>query len=111
MKTIISFFLKIFLLLNSKYKIKLLNKTLRIFNDYDKNFFFSYNYRKKFFKESKNKIKNKISIIVQGPIIRKNNFTLNSINLYLRNCNSNIILSTWENELSNLEIKNLNAKR
>ena len=110
MKTIISFFLKILLLLNSKYKIKLLNKTLRIFNDYDKNFFFSYNYRKKFFKESKNKIKNKISIIVQGPIIRKNNFTLNSINLYLRNCNSNIILSTWENELSNLEIKSLKKK-
>ena len=110
MKTIISFLLKIFLLLNSKYKIKFLNKTLRIFNDYDKDFFFSYNYRKKFFKESKNKINNKISIIVQGPIIRKNNFTLNTINLYLRNCNSCIILSTWENELSTLEIKSLKKK-
>lgn len=107
MKVIIGFFLRIFLLLNSKYKVKLLNKIIRIFNNHDKNFFFSYNYRKKFFKLSRNKVKNKITIIIQGPIIRRNNFTLNSINLYLKNCNSNIILSTWENELLNSEIKDL----
>ncbi len=105
MKIIIGFFLKIFLLLNSKYKIKLLNKIIRIFNNHDKNFFFSYNYRKKFFKVSRNKVKNKIAIVIQGPIVRRNNFTLNSINLYLKNCNSNIILSTWENELLDSEIK------
>ena len=107
MKIIISFFLKIFLLLNSKYKIKFLNKIIRIFNNNDKDYFFTYNYRKKFFRQSKNRVKNKITIIIQGPIIRRNDFTLNSINLYLKNCNSNIILSTWENELLNVEIKNL----
>ena len=53
MKTIISFLLKIFLLLNSKYKIKFLNKTLRIFNDYDKDFFLVTITEKSFLKSQK----------------------------------------------------------
>lgn len=107
MKILINFIFKIFLILSSKYKIKFLNKIIRIFNDKDKNYFFTYNYRKKYFKKNKKISKNDISIIIQGPIIRKNEFTINSIKLYLENCNSLIILSTWKNELSNNEIRNL----
>ena len=47
------------------------------------------------------------SIIIQGPILKKNNFTLNTINLYIKNCRSKIILSTWKNELTENETKDL----
>ena len=40
-----------------------------------------------------------ISIVVQGPIVHKNNFTYNSIISYLNYFpNANIILSTWKQE-------------
>ena len=68
----------------------------------EKNFFIKIDLKKK--------KKNKISIIIQGPIIRKNNFTLNTIDLYLENCSSQIILSTWENELNKDEEKKLKKR-
>ena len=100
----------LFSLIPSKFKIKILNNLLWQFNEKDPNYYFTINYRKKIF-DTKIKNKNfKTSLIIQGPILRKDNFTLNTINLYLRNCNSDIILSTWENDLTKKEIENLKLK-
>jgi len=41
----------------------------------------------------------KVAIIIQGPILRKDNFTLNTVRLYKRMFkNYPLILSTWEDE-------------
>jgi len=104
---------KFITILSSRLKIKFFSKLFNILNNEDQDYFFSYNFRKKFFKKKKlnkkrkSKNKSKISIIIQGPIIRRHNFTLNTINLYLENCSSQIILSTWENELNRDEEKKL----
>ena len=103
-------------IISAKLKIRFFNKLFNILNNEDKDYFFTYNYRKKFFhknrfnQKNKKNDKNKISIIIQGPIIRKNNFTLNTIDLYLENCSSQIILSTWENELNKDEEKKLKKR-
>ena len=97
-------------IISAKLKIRFFNKLFNILNNEDKDYFLHIT-RKKFFhknrfnQKNKKNDKNKISIIIQGPIIRKNNFTLNTIDLYLENCSSQIILSTWENELNKDEEK------
>ncbi len=55
---------------------------------------------------SKNKdLTNDVAIMMQGPIIHENNFTIETINLYISNFpNSKIILSTWEEEKVDPEI-------
>ena len=96
-----------------RLKIRIFNKLFNTLNNVDRDYFFTYNYRKKFFKQkkiNKQKNKNKTSIIIQGPILRKNNFTLNTINLYLQNCSSQIILSTWEKELNKDEERSLKKR-
>ena len=94
----------------SKFKVKFLNNFIKELNDNDSTFYYTFNYRNKFFKESKNKVKFNTAIIIQGPILRKNNFTINTINLYIKQCKSTIILSTWKNDLSQKEILNLKKK-
>jgi hypothetical protein len=104
--------IRIISLIPSRIKIKFLNNLLNKFNEKDSTYYYTINYRKKFFKESKNKNKSNLSssIIIQGPILRKNNFTFNTINLYIKNCKSTIILSTWKNDLSENEIRRLKKK-
>ena len=94
----------------SSFKFKILNKLIKQLSDLDSNYFYTIDYKKKFFVDKDKKKKFNNSIILQGPIIRKNNFTFNTINLYLENCDSNIILSTWENQLSKIEVKFLKKK-
>ena len=110
MRFLISKFFELFTLIPKNLKLKLLNKLFRVLNDKDSNFYYTYNYRDKFIKLKKRKKKNSISIIIQGPIIKKNNFTINSAKLYLKNCYGDIIISTWEGELSAEEIKYLKKK-
>lgn len=39
------------------------------------------------------------ALIIQGPLIKDNNFTLESVRIYKKNCNNTaIILSTWDDE-------------
>lgn len=107
------FILKIIRLISlfpSTFKVKFLNNFIKELNDNDSTFYYTFNYRNKFFKGNKNKVKFNTAIIIQGPILRKNNFTLNTINLYIKQCNSNIILSTWKDNLSQKEILNLKKK-
>ena len=77
---VIQLFAKIFLIVEYFFLFKLLNKNLII--------------------SSKNlliKNKSKIAIIIQGPIIDKSNFTIETINFYLYNYPfTPIIVSTWE---------------
>jgi hypothetical protein len=47
----------------------------------------------------KSTVYNSASIVMQGPLLEKNNFTYETIKLYASQVNpANIILSTWENE-------------
>lgn len=110
MRFLISKFFELFTLIPKNLKLKLFNKLLRVLNDKDDHFYYTYNYRDKFIKLKKRRKKNGISIIIQGPIIRKNNFTINSAKLYLNNCDSDIIISTWEDELSEEEINYLKKR-
>lgn len=97
-------------LLPSRFRIKFLNNLVKKFNERDKSFYYSINYRDKFFEKLKIKNKSNSSIIIQGPILKKNNFTINTINLYIKNCKSSIILSTWKNELTDKEILDLKKR-
>ena len=104
--------LKFFTYFSPNLKTRFINKLFNILNNQDQNFFFTYNYRQKYFIKTKNKknFNKKTSIIIQGPIVRKHDFTINTINLYLNNCSSKIILSTWEKDLSRSE-ENLLKKK
>ena len=51
------------------------------------------------FNYDKSTVYNSSSIVIQGPLLKKDNFTYETIKLYARQITpSNIILSTWENE-------------
>lgn len=102
--------IKIISFLPSSLKLRFLNEMLKAFNEKDLTYYYTINYRDKFFKEGKKVSSNNNSIIIQGPILRKDNFTINTINLYQKSCKSKIILSTWENELSQNEISNLKKR-
>ena len=55
-----------------------------------------------------------LTIVMQGPIVYKNNFTLETIKLYKKTfCNCPIILSTWDYEDNKVieDIKKLGAQR
>ena len=101
---------KIICFFSPNLKIKFLNNLIKGLNESDTTYYYTFNYRDKFFKERNCKIQNKISIIIQGPILRKDNFTINTINLYLKHCKSTIILSTWKDNLSKKEILRLKKK-
>lgn len=54
-----------------------------------------------------------IAIVIQGPILKENNFTIETIKWYRKICNDiAIILSTWEDEDENLlfQIKELDVE-
>lgn len=58
-------------------------------------------------------IKNKIAIIIQGPIIEENNFTIETIRLYQKNYpNHIVIISTWNDISFSLkqQIESLNVE-
>lgn len=58
------------------------------------------------FYEINKEYNNKVSIIIQGPICYKDNFTYETIKLYKKIYNqSNIILSTWKNEELNYKFE------
>lgn len=109
-KFIVIKFIQLISLFPEKMKIKFLNNLLKEFNYKDKKFFYSIYIRDKYFKKAKIKKNSNSSIIIQGPILKKNNFTLNTINLYIKNCRSKIILSTWKNELTENETKDLKKR-
>ena len=75
--------------------------------DLTKDNYLTYHLRPKLAKnfnlESTCKIKDKIAIVIQGPIQKKFEFLKNTINIYKKIFkNSLIIISTWENENINL---------
>lgn len=101
---------------NKKYKGKyLFKKNLGIISAININSFFSYHLRPKFaddieVAQDQNTEVQKIAIIVQGPIVKENNFTFETIKLYRKIFPKNkIILSTWENEKIE-EFEKLNYK-
>ena len=57
-------------------KIKFLNNLIKELNECDSKYFYTFNYREKFFKEKKIKIRKNTSIIIQGPILKKDNFII-----------------------------------
>ena len=46
-----------------------------------------------------NSIQEKIGLVMQGPLVKKNNFTLNTAKFYLKNFSQiNIVISTWTSD-------------
>ncbi|MGL4998534.1 MAG: WavE lipopolysaccharide synthesis family protein [Cetobacterium sp.] len=92
-----------YLRIKQALKIRIINKILKLINFIDNKNFLSIHFRPK---EIENiiddKIKifeklGKIGIVIQGPIIFQDNFTLETIKLYKKTFeNSEIILSTWK---------------
>ena len=59
--------------------------------------------------ESKFKLNNEVGIVIQGPVIEKDDFTLNTIKLYMKNMSgAHIILSTWD-DISETFIRKIKA--
>ncbi len=95
LSNIISFILK-----NEELRFKFIRLLLRSLNEKNAEFV-TYHVRKQNIKVKKSKEKKELAIIVQGPILKKKNFTVNTILKYLSdNINSKIILSTWEGQLA-----------
>lgn len=81
-------------------QIKFIRHFFRNFSEISDNFL-TYHFRPKFFKDMhlKNNIndKEKVAILLQGPIIFEDNFTEETIKIYKKNFpRAIIILSTWE---------------
>lgn len=80
------------------------NKLIRhLFKNFSEisNYFWTYNFRPKFFKDihikHRNYSKQRVAILLQGPVIFEDNFTEETIKIYKKNFPSAIIiLSTWE---------------
>ena len=80
------------------------NKLIRhLFKNFSEisNYFWTYNFRPKFFKDIHIKHRNysqqRVAILLQGPVIFEDNFTEETIKIYKKNFPSAIIiLSTWE---------------
>lgn len=78
-----------------------------LYRFFKKNVFITERYRAKFFYNLKNFIideSDDVAILIRGPIIGKEDFTLNTIYLYRKYYpNAPIYISTWDNEKSKLK--------
>lgn len=112
MKKIITYTVKIILfLLKRLISERLINLVLREFNAINSKNFYTYHARPQkahdyhYDSYNLNMVnKEKLAIILQGPVKKENDYTLNTIKLYLKNYpEALIILSTWEGESIALE--------
>lgn len=96
----------ILILLNRLISERLINLVLREYNETNKKDFYTYHARPQHASDyhydpyNFNLVsKEKLAIILQGPIKKEKNYTLNTIKLYRKNYpDALIILSTWEGE-------------
>ena len=82
-----------------------LAKYLLSLSEVQQNTFITYHYRPMeaaSINSCRDQVKNEppLAIVIQGPVLHENNFTLETVKLYKKNfAQAKIILSTWENEL------------
>jgi len=101
-KKFINLILKLFIIFFGKRKLLSLFEIVIEKVQKSSNYFITYNKRPILPISNFNKISNTnihFAIVVQGPIVKNNSFTFETLNLYRNNYpNAIIILSTWEDE-------------